>query len=57
MGNGLAKKPPFPGLDSRSIAHNERLKRGPPGPLVRDHRALLGNRMTTRAGFIFPAKE
>jgi hypothetical protein len=25
MGNGRRKRPPFPGLDSRSIAHNEAL--------------------------------
>jgi hypothetical protein len=51
------EKPPFPGLESPSIARSEALQARHSGLLGADHRALLGNRVQSRAGFVFLTKE
>jgi hypothetical protein len=50
-------KSDFGALDRVPLPIMTGWERGTPVPLIRDHRALLGNRVMTRAGFIFPTKE
>jgi hypothetical protein len=57
MGNGRAKKPPFPGIDSRSNAHGDGRKRGYSDAVPTRAREYPRNRFQRRENFTIEKKK